>query len=305
MVNSHSDEGLRIAEVVRLTGVGAHTLRAWERRYGVPVPHRTGGRQRMYSMADVDRIRQMHTLSSRGVPLARAAKAALEAVNATEAPPVAPGTLATPLAGALLNWDEPAASRCWSEALEKMDVLSVFERVAIPVLRTIGDGWHSGTVTVAQEHFATNFIRSRVESLHRHVHPLPESPIVLLACAEGERHEIALLMLAVLLRFQGMKTIYLGQDVPTAALVRTVEDSQPDVVAINATTHDTARTLEAALPQVAEAAPLAAIVFGGGAFDGSPHRPRIGQAEYAGPTISAALARINRLSRRARPGGKP
>lgn len=259
----------------------------------------------MYSMADVAHIRQMQALSSRGVPLARAAEAMVRVIEPSDVPAVAPDTLAARLAGALLDWDELAASRCWLEALDSMDVLSVFERVAIPVLQGIGDAWHSGTATVAQEHFATNFVRSRAESLYRHVLPLPDSPTVLLACAEGEQHEIALLMLAVLLRFQGVKTIYLGQDVPTSALIRTVEDSQPDVVAVNATTHQTALRLEAALPQIAEAAPLAAVVYGGAAFDGSPARPTIGRAEYAGPTIGAALARINRLSRRARPGGTP
>ncbi len=55
--------GLRIALVQRLTGVGVHTLRAWERRYGVPRPARTEGGQRLYTVDDVDLVKRMHGLA--------------------------------------------------------------------------------------------------------------------------------------------------------------------------------------------------------------------------------------------------
>ncbi|MGE0597976.1 MAG: cobalamin-dependent protein [Dehalococcoidia bacterium] len=298
-------DGFRIAQVEQLTGVGAHTLRVWERRYGVPAPDRTRGRQRMYSLADVRLIRRMHELSLAGVPLARAA----EDSKAELLPESAAGTM--PMAGhagrllkALLAWDETAAAACWAEALESMDLLALFERVAAPVLIEIGNRWHEGSASVAQEHFATNFIRSRLEMMSRHVNPLPGAPTVLLACVEGEMHELALLMIAVLLRFQGLRPIYLGQDVPTEALLRTVEDSQPRVIALNATTEASASVVERIVPRLLKVAPLSAVVFGGAAFDENPARQRIDHAHYAGRELGTALARINRLGRSARPGGK-
>ncbi|MGE3075890.1 MAG: cobalamin-dependent protein [Dehalococcoidia bacterium] len=304
-MDERSGDGFRIAQVEQLTGVGAHTLRVWERRYGVPAPDRTRGRQRMYSLADIQLIRRMHALSMAGVPLARAAqdsKAELHADTA-QGPGPAAGQ-ASRLTAALLRWDEAAAASCWSDALETMDLLSVFEQVAAPVLVEIGRRWHEGSVSVAQEHFATNFIRSRLDMLSRQVTPLPGAPTVLLACVEGEMHELALLMVAVLLRFQGLRPIYLGQDVPTDALVRTVEDSQPEVIALNATTDASASVVERIVPELLRAAPLSAVVFGGPAFDQAPAPKQIENAHYAGREFGTALARINRLGRSARSGGK-
>jgi methanogenic corrinoid protein MtbC1 len=184
-----------------------------------------------------------------------------------------------------------------------MDLLSAFERVASPVLAEIGNRWHEGSASVAQEHFATNFIRARLDLLSRQVNPLPGAPTVLLACVEGEKHELALLMIAVLLRFQGLRPIYLGQDVPTQDLLRTVEDSQPEVVALHATTEDSAAVVEEVVSSLKVVAPLSAVVVGGAAFDADPSGWRLGQAHYVGRDLGTALARINRLSRRAPSGG--
>ncbi len=259
----------------------------------------------MYSLADIELVRRMHRLSLMGVPLARAAqesKAELRSAP-TEHLDSAPSHVGR-LVSALLAWDESAAADCWTEALESMDLLSAFERVAAPVLADIGNRWHEGTATVAQEHFSTNFIRSRLDLLSRQVNPLPGAPTVLLACVEGEKHELGLLMLAVLLRFQGLRPIYLGQDVPTEALLRTVEDSQPEVIALNATIDDSAAVIEQVIPAIRMAAPLSAIVIGGAAFDANPSRWRTDRAHYAGQNLGTALLQINRLGRRVQSGGK-
>ena len=297
-------DGLRIAQVEQLTGVGPHTLRAWERRYGVPTPNRTGGKQRMYSRADVELIRRMRALALRGMPLAAAAEKALaeapERAAAGESTTVA---LRERMTRALLAFDEAGAAAAWSEATESFDILTVFERVVVPLMREVGLGWHAGTVTVAQEHFATNFVRARLDLLTRQVAPLAGAPTVLLACIEGEHHELGLLMLTVMLRFQGLRTIYLGQDVPGDALIRTSEDTQPEVVALNAGTLDGARRLPAVVSVLREAVPFSAIVYGGGAFEIEPGLRMGDGARYGGPNLTAAVTLINQLGRSARPGG--
>ena len=258
----------------------------------------------MYSLADIELIRRMHRLSLAGVPLARAARESKAGLPPTSKPELDPARdHVGRIVKALLSWDEAAAASVWSEALETMDLLAAFERVASPVLAEIGSRWHEGSASVAQEHFATNFIRSRLDLLSRQVIPLPGAPTVLLACVEGEMHELALLMIAVLLRFQGLRPIYLGQDVPTEDLVRTVADSQPEVVALNATTEDSAEVVERVVPGLKAVAPLSAVVVGGAAFDADPARWRLDQAQYIGRDLGTALARINRLGRKAQSGG--
>lgn len=301
--DSEPRDGLKIAQVERLTGVGAHTLRAWERRYGVPRPDRTGGRQRMYNHRDVELVLRMKELAGIGMPLAAAARRALS--EQAEAPlPGAPASAALrdTLTQALLNFDEQQASTAWSEAVELFDLAAVFERVVAPMMVEIGAGWHDGAVSVGQEHFATNFVLARLNLLSRQVQPASGSPVVLLACLEGEHHELGLLMLAVSLRFQGLRTIYLGRDTPDADLVRAVEDTQPEVVAVSASTEQGARRLPGIVQRVGESAPLTAVVYGGRAFESDPAL-RSARAQYGGSSLTAAAGTIYQLGHRARTGG--
>ncbi len=299
-----ANESLRIAEVERLTGVGRHTLRAWERRYGVPIPARTGGHHRMYSFRDVEMVKRMAALSLAGVPLARAAEIALaELADVSPDASSAAGGIADRLVTSLLAFDETEAAAAWTAALDLFDVQTAFERVIVPVMREVGQAWHDGTATVAQEHFATNFVRSRLDMLSRQVLPMRDAPVVLLACLEGEHHELGLLMLAVLLRFHGFRTIYLGQDVPDDGLIRCVEDSQPTVLAVNAGTVEGVRHLEVVASALKESAPLTAIVFGGGVFEADSSLIPPSAGHYGGPDLNSALQLITRLCRERPAGG--
>jgi methanogenic corrinoid protein MtbC1 len=294
----------RIAQVEALTGISAHALRAWERRYGVPRPSRTGGKQRTYSEADIAMVRRMQELARQGVPLSRAAEIVLrEAETPGHASEPRIAVLTAQLSEALLAFDEPRAAEAWVELFDALDVVTGFQRVVVPLMRSIGDAWHAQQITVAQEHFASNFVRARLDQLSRQVQPLPGAPTVVLACLEGEHHEIGLLMLAVTLRFQGLRTLYLGQDVPTDALIRTVEDVQPEVLALNAGTPEGARHLPVVAATLAETAPLTAIVYGGFAFDSEPAlRSDAANTRYGGRGLLEAAALINELAR-SRTGG--
>jgi len=301
-VNDRTD-GLRIAQVVKLTGVGTHTLRAWERRYGVPTPDRTGGRQRMYSLADVEMIRKMQALSLQGVPLLRAAEVArAEAVDRVERGATA-DRFVSAMVSALLAFDERRALNTWTAIIESLDVLAICERVVVPVLQEIGDAWHAGEASVAQEHFATVFIRGRLDLLSRQSFPLPGAPTALLSCLEGENHELGLMMLSVLLRFQGFRTIYLGQDVPNDALIRTAEDSQPEVLVVAAGNPTGVPALRRIASALAVSAPLTAVVCGGKAFEAIEISSLPPGTVFGGAELSTAVQRINELGRRPRPGG--
>jgi methanogenic corrinoid protein MtbC1 len=257
----------------------------------------------MYSQRDVELILRMKELAGVGMPLAAAARRA----RSEQAEPPAPGAPASAairdtLTGALLNFDDQGASAAWSEAVELFDLSSIFERIVAPMMVEIGAGWHAGTVSVGQEHFATNFVLSRLNFLGRQVQPASGSPVVLLACLEGEHHELGLLMLAVKLRFQGLRTIYLGRDTPDSDLVRTIEDTQPQVVALSASTEQGARRLPGIVQRIGQSAPLTAVVYGGRAFEGDPALRPAG-AQYGGSSLTAAAGIIYQLGHRARTGG--
>lgn len=296
-------DGLKIAQVERLTGVGAHTLRAWERRYGVPRPGRSDGRQRLYTVNDVEVIRRMQELANSGLALRRAAMVVLgerDAKRPRSGTARVPGEIERFL-HCLLEYDERRALRLWGNALDAVDLLTMLEDLVVPTLVHLGEAWHNGQAGVEQEHFASGFIRSRLEALARQSTPVPGAPRAVLACLAGERHELALLMLNVLLRFQGIATIYLGQDVPDDALVRSVRQLTPRSVCLGAGTAASCSRLPSIAAEIRQVAPAVCVLFGGRAADDEPARQQIAGAIYGGRTLRQALATIVSETRR-RPG---
>ena len=160
---------LRIGELSRRTGVAADTLRAWERRYGLPHPGRSEAGYRLYTDADVERVRAMKTLIGEGLSAAEAAAQVREQPAATAGlgPSLEGEHLAARLRAALEELDEAGANAVLDEALAGLSLEYVIETVTFPVLRGIGDGWESGGISVGQEHFATNLLRGRLLGLAR------------------------------------------------------------------------------------------------------------------------------------------
>jgi MerR family transcriptional regulator, light-induced transcriptional regulator len=288
---------LKMSQVEKLTGVGAHTLRAWERRYGVPRPQRSNGRQRLYSAAEVAIVRRMQELAAEGMALAHAAEIATRDVG-TRWEGLAHGgqPILERFLEALLNFDERSADAAVAEALGAADIQRLFESLMVPALVRIGDGWHEGRVGIGQEHFATSYMRGRIEALGRQTTPSPHSPAVLLACIGGQRHELGLLMVAVLLRFRGLRTVFLGQDVPEDAVLRTVEDVQPAVVALSVDSGQVPQ-LESLSRGLRQMAPYCRVVYGGrGVTEAAMSE---GGPVYGGPTLGQAVETISRIARQA------
>ncbi len=300
--NEPAGDGLRINAVAELAGLSAHTIRAWERRYGVPRPPRSTGGQRLYSREDVVALRRMSELSRNGVSLAVAARMVTRELEQEPTPSAAEltrpgrGAALDSFLEALLAFNEPRATDEWMTYLGVSDVGHLLRNLAIPALQRVGDGWHEGTVTVAQEHFASSFIRSRLESLARQ-QPAPRgAPVVMLACLPDNWHEMSLLMLNVVLRFRGLRTVYLGQSVPAEDLLRTVEDLQPAVVVLHGYDDSAFDQLDDLVPRIAAGAPFTRVVYGGRPFEGE-RVVSVTPATFGGRTIEEGVETIDALAR--------
>jgi MerR family transcriptional regulator, light-induced transcriptional regulator len=126
----------------------------------------------------------------------------------------------------------------------------------------LGERWERGSVTVAQEHFASNLLRGRLASLARgwgHGH----GPRAVLACPPGERHDLALLVFGIALNRNGWRVGYLGADTPLEELINTAVDTSADLVVLAAATPERFAGLTEDLTRLAGVVPLA--VAGAGA----------------------------------------
>jgi DNA-binding transcriptional MerR regulator len=255
---------LRIGELSRRLGVSDHVLRAWERRYGVLRPVRSTGGFRLYSEADLDRVRRMQAHLSEGLSAAEAARAAIDEDRPAPASRDTGDLLrhdgsADPveaLALALDEFDEPTAHAVLDRLLSTLTVESVLRDVVLPYLHDLGERWQRQTASVAQEHFATNLIRGRLASLARgwgHGH----GPRAVLACAPGELHDLALLAFGIVLNRNGWRIEYFGASTPVDDLIRRAGAERPDLVVLAAARAERLDGLIEDLTRLARIAPLA------------------------------------------------
>jgi DNA-binding transcriptional MerR regulator len=231
--NSDPEGYLRIGELARRVGVSPETLRAWERRYGLLEPSRTGGGFRLYSDADVDRIHAMRAHLDRGLSAAEAARLVIGAGDAVPSEPV-PTDAVVGLREALDAFDDAGAQAALDRLFAALSVEAVLLEVIVPILRDLGTRWETGEVTVAQEHFASALIRGRLLGLGRGW-DRGAGPHALLACAPGELHDLPLLMLGLALRSNGWRISFLGQDTPFESTVDAARRLSPDAVIVSVT----------------------------------------------------------------------
>ena len=259
---------LRIGELSRRTGIGADTLRAWERRYDLLRPERSPGGFRLYGRGDEERVRAMKALIDSGVSAAEAARLATSRGEPLEARQTQPGRRvdadhARRLQGALERFDEPDANAILDDALTRFTVDAVVDRIALPAMREIGRRWESGEISIAQEHFATGVLRGRMLALGRNW-GAGIGPLALLACPPGERHDIGLIAFGLVLRERGWRIAFLGPDTPIETILDAAARLDPAAIVLAAVA---AQPFEAVSGEITELARKAAVLIGGEGAD--------------------------------------
>ena len=212
--------GYRITTVSRLTGIPRNTLLAWERRYALVEPGRSGNGYRDYSEADVEYLKRVKQLVDSGYKISEAISLVRESELRAAAPVREAGSdrhlsgLQDDLLESLFAFDRTRAV----DILRHAELLGYERRVRelfVPTLRQVGDRWQAGEVSIGQEHFATAFLRERLLAILVGLGFGPaRGPRVVCACVAGERHDGGLLALAVLIALRGHRVVWLGADLP-------------------------------------------------------------------------------------------
>jgi DNA-binding transcriptional MerR regulator len=314
--------------VVRETSLKPDTLRAWERRYGVPAPQRTDSGHRLYSQHDIDTLKWLLVRQNEGMSISRAVELwhRLEAdgldplttsvvpgaQRPVEARPpvvqVAPVTLGEgdTVAGlrqawvnACLNFDEYQAEQLLSQAFALFPAETVCLEVIQKGLAEIGEGWYRGRVTVQQEHFASALALRRMEALLIST-PAPTRPgRIMVGCPPDEEHTFVPLMLSLLLRRRGWEVIYLGANVPIRSIETTVSVVRPNLVILTAQQlHTAASLLDMAEVLYNERVPVA---FGGMVFTEVPGLHQAIPGYYLGAKLEHATGAVEQIMASLRP----
>jgi DNA-binding transcriptional MerR regulator/methylmalonyl-CoA mutase cobalamin-binding subunit len=247
MFDHYSNEPVfNVKAMAHQTGVAAATLRAWERRYGVPTPPRTDSGYRLYSARDVAIIRWLRSQIENGMSISQAVHllhtVETQSVNGAE-PAARAVTTTLPsshqrlhdlIVTAATEFDEDQIERALGEAFSIFPVEDVCLSLIQPVLVTLGDRWHTGQINVSVEHFVTNIMRRKMLALMASS-PMPSRDArIVSACAPEEYHEIGILMISVFLRRSGYNVIYLGQSISALRLEEMLAKTQPNLLLISA-----------------------------------------------------------------------
>jgi MerR family transcriptional regulator, light-induced transcriptional regulator len=223
-----------IGVVAERTGLSVDVIRVWERRYRVVEPERAPNGQRLYSDADVERLRLLHRATGAGRGIGQIARLSTAEVAAlvegddvarrdARAPAAAPAHAgaARVVAEALDRaraLDKPGLEAVLTRAASQHGVPVFLEEVVSPLFRRIGDEWHAGRLTPSQEHLATSVVRPMLSRLGDALAAGPRAPHLVVATPPGERHEVGALLATVGAALDGWRVTYLGPDLPVSEI---------------------------------------------------------------------------------------
>jgi len=208
-----------IKDLERITGIKAHTIRIWEKRYGIVEPSRTQTNIRFYSDEDLRHLMNVAILNKYGYKISNIQGMSVDEITKSvidlSQQDIDNEHLVDNLVMAMIEMDEQKFDKIISTSTIKHGFEFTFENILFRFLEKAGILWQTGGVYPAQEHFITQLIRQKlILAIDGQLTPLQGKKTFLLFLPENEYHELGLLYLNFLIRKQGHNVIYLGQNVP-------------------------------------------------------------------------------------------
>ncbi len=214
-----------IKDLENLTGIKAHTIRIWEKRYNLLSPNRSDTNIRNYSLLSFQKLLNISFLNNNGFKISKIAELDEEQI------PIKVREIASrakvedhainALKMAMINFDQVLFYSTYNNLLENKTFSEIFYSVFLPLLNEIGLLWQTNTITPAHEHFLTVHMKQKIllntERLQL-LEPKPVSKTFVLYLPDNEIHDIGLLFINYQLRGKGYHTIFLGESVPMESL---------------------------------------------------------------------------------------
>ena len=293
--------------LIKETGISPDLVRAWERRYGMPMPQRSQGRHRLYSQYDIEVVKWLMARQVEGLNISRAV-ALWRELEAAGRDPLVEYRATIKEVGipegdsrvdyfrrawldACLNFNGVGAENALNQAFALYPVEMVCSEVLQKGLQAIGNYWYEGKVSVQQEHFSTAQAVRRLEALILATPHPTRDKTVLLGCPSGEWHTFPTLLLLLFLRRRGLKVVYLGADIPAAQLQETAEAIQPDLIILSAQHLRSAASLQ----DTAKLLCNWKVAYGGLIFNRVPQLRQWIPAHFLGEDISEGLTEVEQL----------
>ena len=215
-----------IKNLENLSGIKAHTLRIWEKRYNLLEPERTDTNIRRYSLDSLRKLLNVTLLYNHGFKISKIAS-----LNADEIPKLVRSIALKSNSEqvsinafklAMINFDYELFDNNYEEIQQHHDFEYIFMQIFMPLMKELGILWQTGAISPTHEHFITNLVKQKIhlqtERLQRDKSKNEDHPIFVLFLPENEIHELGILYLNFLILSKGYRTIFLGQSLQSSSL---------------------------------------------------------------------------------------
>lgn len=228
-----------IRDLENLTGIKAHTLRIWEKRYSLLKPKRSGTNIRYYTNEDLKAILNISLLNKYGYRISRIAKMGQAEIN-KEILSLVPGArqdkVINTMIRQMIDLDMDAFETGVDGFIIKSGIEKAIKEIIFPFLERIGVLWQTGNISPAQEHLVSNIIRQKlIVGINNVRTSLKTGKSFLLFLPEGEYHELGLLFVYYILKSRGAKVIYIGANIPLKEAQVISDSLKPDYLYIHLT----------------------------------------------------------------------
>ena len=214
-----------IKDLENLSGIKAHTIRIWEKRYDVLQPMRTDTNIRTYDLASLQKLLNITLLHNYGYKISKIAEYPVdkipEMVREIVSSKSAKSHAISEFKMAMMNFDQGKFIKTYDDLLSKKNFKEVFYEVFVPLMTEIGLLWQADTITPAHEHFITYLIKQKLLINTEKVQilePTRSDKVFVLYLPYNEIHELGLMYLNYEILSNGYQSIYLGESVPTESL---------------------------------------------------------------------------------------
>lgn len=218
-----------IKDLENLSGIKAHTIRIWEKRYNLLSPERTQTNIRLYSLLSLQKLLNITLLYENGLKISKIAQLKNEEIPLKVREIIDEKSIKNNMMNAfklsMINFDQSLFYNTYNKLVVDLSFREIFKEYFIPLLQELGYLWQSNTISTTHEHFITNLVKQKVytntEKVHRSEYVNNKSFVLFLP--ENEIHELGILYLNYELNLRGYKSIFLGQSVP-------IENLEPLIV---------------------------------------------------------------------------
>ncbi|HEX8016364.1 MAG TPA: MerR family transcriptional regulator [Flavobacterium sp.] len=210
-----------IKDLENLSGIKAHTIRIWEKRYNVLEPMRTDTNIRLYNLASLQKLLNITLLHEYGYKISKIAtfpeekipQLVREIISMKNSQNYAINSFKM----SMMNFDQEIFFNTFDWLISEKSFQEVFKEHFLPLLKELGLLWQSQTISPANEHFMSHLIKQKIliytEGLQI-LKPTKTDKVFVLSLPMNEIHQIGLLYLQYEILLQGYKTIYLGESMP-------------------------------------------------------------------------------------------